>query len=35
MVWELRPEFAKEVQETLEKGKFIEVKDFEKEYGLK
>jgi len=32
---ELRPEFVKEVQETLEKGKFIKVKDFEKEYGLK
>jgi hypothetical protein len=32
---ELRPEFVKEVQETLKKGKFIKVKDFEKEYGLK
>jgi hypothetical protein len=32
---ELRPEFVEEVQETLKKGKFIKVKDFEKEYGLK
>lgn len=32
---ELRPEFVKEVEETLKKGKFVKVKDFAKEYGLK
>jgi hypothetical protein len=32
---ELRPEFIKEIHETLKKGKFVEVKDFAKEVGLK
>jgi hypothetical protein len=32
---EFRPEFVEEVQETLKKGKFKKVEDFEKEYGLK
>ena len=32
---ELRPEFVKEVEETLKKGKFVKVKDFAEEYGLK
>jgi hypothetical protein len=31
----LRPEFVKEVEETLKKGKFVKVKDFAEEYGLK
>ena len=32
---ELRPEFVKEIEETLKTGKFVKVKDFAKEYGLK
>jgi hypothetical protein len=32
---ELRPEFVKEVEETLKKGKFVKVKDYAEEYGLK
>jgi hypothetical protein len=32
---QLRPEFVKEIQETVKKGKFVKVKDFEEEYGLK
>ncbi len=32
---ELRPEFIKEIQETRKHGKFIKVKDFAEEYGLK
>jgi len=32
---ELRPEFVKEIEETLKKGKFVKVKDFAEEYGLK
>jgi hypothetical protein len=31
----LRPEFVKEIEETLKKGKFVKVKDFAEEYGLK
>jgi len=31
---ELRPEFIKEIEETLKRGKFVKVKDFAKEYGL-
>jgi hypothetical protein len=29
---QLRPEFIKEIEETRKKGKFIEVKDFKKEF---
>ncbi len=29
---QLRPEFIKEIEETRKKGKFIEVKDFTKEF---
>jgi hypothetical protein len=29
---QFRPEFVKEVEEARKKGKFIEVKDFEKEF---
>ncbi len=32
---ELRPEFVKEIEETLKHGKFIKVKDFAEEFGLK
>ncbi|MGA2683047.1 MAG: DUF2683 family protein [Candidatus Bathyarchaeia archaeon] len=32
---ELRPEFVKGIEETVKKGKFIKVKDFAEEYGLK
>ncbi len=32
---QLRPEFVKEIEETIKKGKFVKVKDFEEEYGLK
>lgn len=32
---ELRPEFVKEIEETLKKGKYVKVKDFAEEYGLK
>jgi len=32
---QLRPEFVKEIQETVKNGKFVKVKDFEEEYGLK
>lgn len=31
----LRPEFVEEIEETLKKGKFVKVKDFAEEYGLK
>lgn len=31
----LRPEFKKEIEDTLKKGKSTKVKDFEQEYGLK
>jgi hypothetical protein len=32
---ELRPEFVKEIEDTRKKGKFIKVKNFAKEFGLK
>jgi hypothetical protein len=32
---QLRPEFVREVEETIKKGKFVKVKDFAEEYGLK
>jgi hypothetical protein len=32
---QLRPEFIKDVEETTKKGKFVKVKDFAEEYGLK
>ena len=32
---QLRPEFVKEIEETLKKGKLVKVKDFAEEYGLK
>jgi hypothetical protein len=32
---QLRPEFVKEIDETLKNGKFVKVKDFAEEYGLK
>jgi hypothetical protein len=32
---QLRPEFVKEVEETVKRGKFVKVKDFAQEYGLK
>jgi hypothetical protein len=32
---ELRPEFVKEIEETLKHGKFIKVKDFAEEFDLK
>lgn len=32
---QLRPEFSKEIEETVKKGKFVKVKDFTEEYGLK
>lgn len=32
---QLKPEFVKEIEETLKKGKYVKVKDFAEEYGLK
>ena len=32
---ELRPEFIKEIEYKLKNGKFIKVKNFAEEYGLK
>ena len=32
---ELKPEFIKEIEETLKNSKFVKVKDFAEEYGLK
>jgi hypothetical protein len=32
---QLRPEFVKEIEETIKTGKFVKVKDFADEYGLK
>ncbi len=32
---QFRPEFVKEIEETLKKGKFVKVKDFAQQYGLK
>jgi len=31
---QLRPEFIREVEEARSKGKFVEVKDFQKQFGL-
>jgi len=31
----LRPEFVKDIEDTLKKGKFVKVKDFAQEFGLK
>ena len=31
----LRPEFVKDMEDTLKKGKFVKVKDFAQESGLK
>lgn len=32
---QLRPEFIKQIEETTKKGKFVKVKNFAEEYGLK
>ncbi len=32
---QLRPEFVKEIEDTIKKGKFVKVKNFAEEYGLK
>ncbi len=32
---QLRPEFIEEIEETRKSGKFVKVKDFAEEYGLK
>jgi hypothetical protein len=32
---QLRPEFVEEIEEARKKGKFVKVKDFAEEYGLK
>jgi len=32
---QLRPEFVAEIEETIKRGKFVKVKNFEEEYGLK
>jgi hypothetical protein len=32
---QLRPEFVKEIEDTVKNGKFVKVKDFAEEYGLK
>ena len=32
---QLRPEFVKDIEDTLKKGKFVKVKDFAQEFGLK
>jgi hypothetical protein len=32
---QLRPEFVKEVEATVKNSKFVKVKNFEEEYGLK
>lgn len=31
---QLRPEFIREIEEARKKGKFVEVKDFAKEFGI-
>ncbi len=31
----LRPEFVKEIEDTVKRGKFVKVKNFAEEYGLK
>ena len=30
---QLRPEFVKEIEDTVKNGKFVKVKDFAEEYG--
>jgi hypothetical protein len=32
---QLRPEFIEEIEATVKNGKFVKVKDFAEEYGLK
>jgi hypothetical protein len=32
---QFRPEFIKEIEDSLKKGKFVKVKNFAEEYGLK
>jgi hypothetical protein len=32
---QLRPEFVKDIEDTLKKGKFVKVKDFAQEFKLK
>ena len=32
---QLRPEFVEAIEDTLKKGKFVKVKDFAEEFGLK
>jgi hypothetical protein len=32
---QLRPEFSAEIEATVKNGKFVKVKDFAEEYGLK
>jgi hypothetical protein len=32
---QLRPEFVKEIEDTIKKGKFVKGKDFAEEFGLK
>ena len=32
---QLRPKLIKEIEETMKRGKFVKVKDFAQEYGLK
>ena len=32
---QLRPEFVKDIEDTVKKGKFVKVKDFAEEFGLK
>ena len=32
---QLRPEFVKDIEDTLKKGKFVKVKDFAQEFELK
>jgi hypothetical protein len=32
---QLRPEFVKDIEDTLKKGKFVKINDFEQEFGLK
>jgi hypothetical protein len=32
---QLRPEFVKEIEETRKHGKFVKVKDFAEEFGVK
>ena len=34
-IWEPKPEFIKEAEELRKQGKFIKVKDFVEEFGLK